>query len=169
MTKERLEECIKQRATVWIDNFGEYKLDEKHCEICKINDLRGNFLGRYCFWYEYDYNGEKCHNECEFEDIEENVERGKWHWEMNACRTERFEPPMWEEIEKKYSFYFYIKDTSYNFHVNKDLRRIEFSRDFIGTIFLFRSKEFTKENYEKACEIVRDLFKGGKNDRMWSL
>lgn len=89
-------------------------------------------------------------------------EQVEWAKKMHATRTERFEPPMWEEIEKKYDFYFYIKDTSYNFHVNKDLRRIEFSKDFIGTIFLFRSKEFTKENYEKACEIVRDLFKGEK-------
>lgn len=161
MTKERLEELIKQGATIWIDDFGEYKLDEKHCEICKINDLRGNFLGRYCFWYEYDYNGEKCHSECELEDIEENVERGKWHWEMDACRTERFEPPTWEDIKNRYCFGFcknfgkygehYILDVNKNCDINWAIT-VERDSDIIY------SGKATKENYEKACEIVRRLF-----------
>lgn len=161
MTKERLEECIKQRATVWIDNFGEYKLDEKHCEICKINDLRGNFLGRYCFWYEYDYNGEKCQNECELEDIEENVERGKWHWEMDACRTERFEPPMWEEIENHFTFKWFNDGIEYIFMVDKKNDIVAIETVFDPCINEF-DEHATKENYEKACEIVRDLFKGEK-------
>ena len=165
MTKERLEELIKQGVTVWIDDFGEYKLDEKHCEICKINDLRGNFLGRYCFWYEYDYNGEKCHSECELEDIEENVERVKWHWEMDACRTERFEPPMWEEIKDEYKLDFVKQpDKPIYFYVGKEINVI-----FIRDVYedeLIEVFDATKENYEKACEIVRDLFKGGENENI---
>ena len=160
MTKERLEELIKQGATVWVDDFGEYKLDEKHCEICKINDLRGNFLGRYCFWYEYDYNGEKCHSECELGDIEENVERGKWHWEMDTCRIERFEPPMWEDIDY-YCFSFVQPNNDFvKFEVKKH-EYIEISESEYEELFFRSGKEATKENYEKACEIVRDLFKGG--------
>lgn len=162
MTKERLEELIKQGATVWIDDFGEYKLDEKHCEICKINDLRGNFLGRYCFWYEYDYNGEKCHSECEFEDIEENVERGKWHWEMDACRTERFEPPMWEEIENYYDFRFVVNNKCLRLYIRKDVDCIVLFTEDDDRIF---EASATKENYEKACEIVKKMFKGESNGK----
>jgi hypothetical protein len=81
---------------------------------------------------------------------------------MTAERTERFEPPMWEEIGKDYSFYFYIKDISYVFYVNKYIGCIEITRDNMHNMLLNKDKEVTKENYIKACEIVRDLFnKGG--------
>lgn len=156
MTKERLEELIKQKATIWdnADHF-EIKLNPEQYSITEL-------FGETVLWYQpkdepsgYDWSWE-------LGVLREDVNRAKWEHDMYAERTERFEPPMWEEFEKGYDFYFYIKDTPYAFHVNKDLQCIEFSRDFMHNIFMKKGDEANKENYEKACGIVRNLFKGEK-------
>lgn len=82
---------------------------------------------------------------------------------------EKFEPPMWEDIANKFEFKFIGKNKknkidAYSFEVSKN----GFCSSFI--IINKLNKYFprmmfcrlaTKENYIKACEIVRDLFNKG--------
>ena len=91
----------------------------------------------------------------------ETREQAEWHCKIDAARTERFEPPMWEEIESDFTFRFIKDGIDYIFTVDKKY-------DLIGidSVYDPRFEEFnepaTKENYEKACEMVRGLFKGEK-------
>ena len=78
-------------------------------------------------------------------------------------QLERFEPPMWEDIgEDQYDFKFFINNVCYSFIVSRYLwghqREIVIEKD---SCILF-DKPATKENYIKACEIVRDLFSTSK-------
>ena len=71
---------------------------------------------------------------------------------------------MWEDIEVVYTFDFITKGLHLRFAVDKHLDVIVVYKLFNvlekdSTIF---DEHATKENYIKACEIVRDLFnKGG--------
>lgn len=91
---------------------------------------------------------------------------------ITAERIERFEPPMWEDLQEDlevidYKFAFTINgNCNYLFWVAKDERgsSIEIRKFNVYKVetTLFYSDSATKENYIKACEIVRDLFnKGG--------
>ncbi|MBO7714598.1 MAG: hypothetical protein J6S85_13565 [Methanobrevibacter sp.] len=146
MTKERLEEIRKQKGTVYtvFDNDKEATpliLDEK----CNDN----NILAQAYF----------C-----LSNLWETKEQAEWHNKTYAERTERFEPPMWEEIKDKYSFAFMgCKNCVVRFIVFKNYNSLNhiivYSCLYDEDIYYDIS---TKETYEKACEIVRDLFKGEK-------
>ena len=88
-------------------------------------------------------------------------EEAEWHHKTYAERTERFEPPMWEEIEDEYKLGFVEQpDKPIYFYVGKKINVI-----FIRDVYedeLIEVFDATKENYIKACEMVRDLFKGEK-------
>ena len=160
ITIERLDELIKQGATIWNDYIGEYKLNKNQCKICQLTDMEFNFIG-YCLWCEYEYDGEIHTTEIKLEDLEENVERGKWHYKMTAERIERFDPPLWEDIEDCYDFNFCRDNAIYSFQVKKNVY-IEFTCKNSKIILVENGLSATKENYIKACEIVRELFnKGG--------
>lgn len=91
-------------------------------------------------------------------------EQYQWHCKTYADRIERFEPPMWEDIEDY--FFIFVNQTKdeyilWKFEVIK-------GKHANSCISIWNDKyelyvaDATKENYEKACEIVRDLFKGEK-------
>ena len=87
-----------------------------------------------------------------------------WALEIYAERTERFEPPMWEDFED----YFFIfvnraKDgyILWKFEVIKE-KHANSSISIWNDEYELYVADATKENYEKACEIVRDLFKGDR-------
>lgn len=167
ITAERLQELIKQGATIWSDGFNEeIKLDPKNCRVIGI--LSCNGFNQYLEVKE----DEKHCPKYRLENLREDVDRAKWEREMTAERTERFEPPMWEYLPIKWDFYF-VKD-KHMFHFgyenyNGDKRVIvskceyacEYGSDGYHVIYE-KFGNATKENYIKACEIVRDLFnKGG--------
>ena len=93
--------------------------------------------------------------------VYETKEEAEWHCKMNAERTEQFDPPMWEEIKDKYCFGIcknfgkyeehYVLDVSKNCNIDWAIT-VERDSDIIY------SGKATKENYEKACEIVRVMF-----------
>lgn len=93
-------------------------------------------------------------------------EQYQWHCKTYADRIERFVPPMWEDIESNYVFGFTLNKEGEVFSVEikvligkeKDTGLIRVTDKF-GILYVDHA---TKENYEKACEIVRDLFKGEK-------
>ena len=75
ITKERLQELINQRATIWHDDFGEIKLNEK-CEILdtfgfdnKHQPIEGSILRFY-----YIYDNQLQYEDYDITELEENVE-----------------------------------------------------------------------------------------------
>lgn len=153
ITAERLEELMKQGATIWYgrNRWGyPIKLDTKHFVIVN-GTLR------------YHKNKMLIGDGYESKDLREDVDRGKWEKQMFISRTERFEPPMWEDIKVDFIFRFVnVNRHIVEFRVFKcsPLNYIVISEQYVRRD-LFKKKA-TKENYEKACEIVRDLFnKGG--------
>jgi len=143
MRKSRLEELRKQKATVYTVFDGDKKatalvLDEN----CNDNNvLAVAYLSLSNLW--------------------ETKELAEWHNKTYAERTERFEPPMWEDIEDEYKIDFIEQpDKPIYFYTGKEINTI-----FIRDVYedeLIEVFDATKENYEKACEIVRDLFTGEK-------
>ena len=155
MTKERLKELIKQNGLIF-DKYGN-EIDLKNTDgiyfatsqnrLFKMKEMPNIALE---YWW--------------LNEIFETEERAEWYCKTTAERTERFEPPMWEDIDDYYEFYFRnginnIDD--YWIRVKKN-EYIEVVEDEYETIFDVHKNEVTKENYEKACEIVRGLFKGEK-------
>lgn len=154
MTKERLEELIKQRGTIWRissiwrnclnDIIFPVKLDERNSCI-SMPDMS--------LWVGND--------RFDINDLYETKEQAEWVLKTHTERTERFEPPMWEDIkvEDGYEFKFFDANNEYYaFRVIKNTYTVICVDDF-KNIF---EEVSTKENYEKACEIVRNLFKGEK-------
>ncbi len=158
MTKERLEELIKQGATIYPDYGPAISLNAvKSPKV--VEDIAGyelQFLSKNASVSVYIndlYETEKERDIC--------VAQKEWVVKTHAERTERFEPPMWEDIENDFVFKFLVNDCLFRFYVDKDLCDI-FGQPFDGDDCYLVSKPATKENYEKACEVVRDLFnKGG--------
>lgn len=150
MTKERLEELIKQRATIWYDGHFEIKLNPEQYSITEA-------FGETVLWYQpkdqpsgYDWSWE-------LDVLREDVDRAKWEHKMHTQRTERFEPPMWEDVKNEYSFKFVVDQILYKFIVTKNNNAIGiYNATTEPDLF---TAPATKKNYEKACEIVRDLFK----------
>lgn len=159
MTKERLKELMKQHGIVYARK--DNKIIEINLETCVIDDN--------CLLVGYDPVFDDCEDCYDISRLYETREQAEWSLKMQAERTERFEPPMWEDIKRFYGFSFYgnvidelYHREEYRFFVDKltaitvvDISKKQPFRDVYSSIT-------TKENYEKACEIVRDLF-GGKN------
>ena len=156
MTEERLEELIKQEAEIYVvenKDIFKYKLHKKARPILCSDVL---YILSYDIPYEYPLDQI-------FEtitDAEKELERQVWKEKVNAERTERFEPPMWEDIENSFTFRWFTDGNEYVFTVNKedDILLIGLAFEYCNEF----DKPATKENYEKACEIVRDLFTGEK-------
>ena len=155
MTKERLEELIEQKATIWdnADHF-EIKLNPEQYSITEA-------FGETVLWYQpkdkpsgYDWSWE-------LGVLREDVDRAKWEHDKFESRTERFEPPMWNDIENHFTFKWFNDGIEYIFMVDKKNDIVAIETVFDPCINEF-DEHATKENYEKACEIVRNLFKGEK-------
>ena len=151
MTKERLEELIKQEALVYTPT-SKIRL-HKNDRVCSDNEILG--MKQQGFYLVNNY---RCFPLNKIYETEDQVE---WRNKTYTERTERFEPPMWEDIkvEDGYEFKFFDANNEYYaFRVIKNTYTVICVDDF-KNIF---EEVSTKENYEKACKIVRDLFKGEK-------
>ena len=160
ITTERLEELIKQGTTIWrkgffwrksfIDKIFPLKLDERNSCI-SMPDMR-LWVGGDCF---------------DINTLFETKDRAEWALKTTAEHTERFEPPMWEDIKDRYEFDFTNDCGDYKFNVIKScmieiiIHRKANEPTYFEWLFEVCDDECTKENYIKACEIVRDLFKNG--------
>ena len=163
ITKERLVALINQEATIWWDGHFEIKLNPIQYSVEKAYD------GKIVLWYQPKDEPSGYDWDWELEDLREDVDRAKWEHDMFERRTELFEPPMWEDIKNTYGFRFIYYDDIIEFTVNYStmLDGVEFNtqkiviRNLDERELLF-VKPATKKNYEKACKVVRDLFKGRK-------
>lgn len=170
ITKERLEQLIKEEATIWHDDFGKIKLNKNTCKIC---DVQG-WTRIHIYWalcIEYKYNNEKYHHDINIDELEEDVETAEWHNEMDCRRWEELEFPTWKEVTKfpdtRMFCEFYVDegDNVYKYTLDKDISKdeiiiiqydiLEDSGDVIW------SEKFNKENYKKACLKCKELFLGG--------
>ena len=163
ITAERLKELIKQGGTAWV--ITDHKVEPillKENKGNKVCIVSGDTLyhayftaNNYCpdGWWDRDYYS--------FDELFETRDRAEWHCKMTAERTERFEPPMWEDIKDYYCFNFVV-DNCHRCFVVKKYNWITIDSDGCNNIFEKYASDVTKENYIMACEIVRDLFnKGG--------
>ena len=173
ITRERLEELIKQEATIWADDYGEIQLCDKS-EVCDTIAFTGNHQIQegYCL-SGFVYNNEFISDNIEPDGLEEDVEKGEWEYEMHASRIERFRPPTYEEMIKEprcldcWTKEFVVMD-------NDKLIGIAFiGVDFdceIVSVEMGSDKYFveqlTKDNYIKACTIARKLFLGESVDEI---
>ena len=147
ITSERLEELIKQEEWVWLID------DEQKCFGLKLSN-------------KFHIKDNSLRSEVEtvyatLNNIFETKDRAEWALKTIAERTERFEPPMWEDIELPYHYRFTINNSLYVFDISNG--KITILKQFKCLYDLFE-KPATKENYIKACEIVRDLFNKGNKE-----
>lgn len=168
ISKERLQELIDQKATIWADDYGEIQLCDKS-EVCDTIAFTGNHQIQegYCL-SGFVYNNEFIRDNIEPDGLEENVEKGEWCYEMHASRIERFAPPVWEDFLEKKDYIFLSKN-----HREVIIKSgvIMFAngttREFVvveNSFERFYISDLTKENYIKACGIAKNLFIGENKD-----
>lgn len=163
ITKERLEELIKQGATIYEAKYHDTTpVDLSKREVRCISS-RYNVVA-----FEPKPN-ERWLNHKYFDKLFETKEEAEWYLEFgNIERVERLNLPTWEEIitNNKYNYY----GTSY-FEFGDDYRLIvklpnedddcEFiGIDINGNCELYNWEEATKENYIEACKMAKKLFLG---------
>lgn len=148
MTKERLEELHKQGAT--------------------IIRVTGQGLSKTISKFYLDPSREYYFDDYDLSIVYETEEHYKWQRKTYAERIERFEPPMWEDFKERYCFAFNVNFGKYTVCYTLDVdKRLDedwaISIDRSGDII--HKGYATKENYEKACEIFRKLFKEEKCEK----
>ena len=166
ISKERLEELIEQGATVWHNDWEEIKLDKNTCEVCECRSMSGEHITWYlCFPYEYD--NRKYWEEIDTQELEENVDKGKWELEFGCIeRTERLELPTWEEIKKD----FIDRHREYGEYTVVEQHDIIIDIQVMGKciyIAIYGDEhcrwKLTKENYTLVCRKAKELFLGEKD------
>lgn len=93
------------------------------------------------------------------ERVYETKEEAEWHYKTHAERTQRFEPPMWKDIDEGYLFRFLVGDDFYEFVASKhsENKCSVFLKNFCTNKLIIAESDGTKEDYKKACEIVKGL------------
>lgn len=155
ITKERLEQLIKEEATIWHDDYGRIPLNETS-EICKCYYMNNEFshfviCGKYDV-YQY---------ELDIDELEEDVETAEWHSEMDCQRIDRLIFPTYGEfstdIDSQVCFYKngykYILHNALPLFENIRINRLTEKENKI--IF---EQPLTKENYIMACDKCREIF-----------
>lgn len=152
ITTERLEELIRQEEWVWLIDEKQrcYRLKLNTNFHIKDNSLRSEVETVYAT----------------LDKIFENQDRADWYCKTTAERTERFDPPMWKDLLEKdlYAFTFVKDGEVYDFicSIYLDKVDIRLEQRLVGysskPVTTCQFDDATKENYEKACEIVRGLF-----------
>ena len=168
ISKERLQELIDQKATIWADDFGEIQLCD-NSEVCKTIAFTGNHQIQegYClsgFAYDNDFISDNI----EPDKLEEDIEKGEWEYEMHASRIEQFDPPIWEDFSEKKDYIFLskshreviIRSGAIMFTNGTTMGYVAVENDFER----FYTGDLTKDNYIKACTIARKLFLGESID-----
>ena len=173
ITKERLEQLIKQEATIWKVPYGtpiETKLHKLSFVGNKLN-LKEDYLMEYSLKNcDYIMSGILSQLFETKEDAEEYAEFG------NITRTERLKLPSWEDVKDAgYDEIFFVKDNrfdsgviQYYFLVAEQTNQIQImfrEIEHIMTIDAYDvifSKPLTRENYDEARRLCVKLFKGEK-------
>ena len=162
ISKERLQELIKQGATIYAVN--SYKKDVEEWELnCNLDAVNAGEFMKYDTeqWFYHHYS---------FDNLFETKEDAEWQLEFgNIQRTETLSLPTWEEFcELDDMFIFYYNEKEYCVGRTNETLESEcigitchdidaFGECYSYSIFI---EEATKENYIKACRLVKKLFLG---------
>ena len=150
--KSRLEELIKQRATIY----------------CADRDVQFPipiFLNEEDFVKKEDLSHEKScvRDNIPLEDLYETEKQAEWALKyQHIPRTEYLDLPMFEKFEKNKRFVFTSVDhTWYEISIFKKKILLNFTNDEYWTDYEdWEPLEATEENYTKACDLCVKLFKG---------
>ncbi len=170
ITKERLEELIKQGATIWHYEWEEIKLNKYTCEICEVKSLLFHKHIGWALQFEYSYNDTTYKGEVDINELEEDVEKGKWEEEFgNITRTETLKLPTWEEFQQSKDIVFHNRDSEYSLYLNKEGKNkvmIRIWQERINSEYgvCIWGERATKENYTLACRKCKELFLGEKDE-----
>lgn len=157
ISKERLEELIKEGATIYsLDEQVKYPIPIflKDGENAVVND---NEL----------VNSVRVIDK--IENLYETQKQAEWSLNyQHATRTEELNLPMWEEIitDDKYKYHYglsFFDFDNYRLIVcvpNEDDNTEFIGIDVDGNTELYHWDEATEENYIKACDLCLKLFKG---------
>lgn len=149
--RERLQELISQKATIWHDDYGEIILDEG-CKICEVRSMNGVHM-QWILFFEYEDNNKSQWVELDIDELEEDIETAKWNCEMHAERPEYFRPPLELKDNEKYKF---TTAKGGKMSISKFVRQsgdVEWWLSYVGTHRTFYS-------YTEAVEYARKLFIG---------
>lgn len=165
ISKERLEELIKQGATIWDCEVCEIRLVEDSKHIVNLHD---NYLyiadyltniAQTSSWWEDCTMG--------FDDLFETKEEAEWCKEFSCIkRTDKLELPEWNSFDNTITLFTskagrmcmiqaFIKKES-------NLGYIEVVE---GNRIVFSSNQYTKEEYIKACRHAKSLFLGVNSEK----
>lgn len=165
ITKERLQELIKQGATIWEYNYEPFIAG--YSSIIHINPLQ---LDNNCYIEDdklYTQRAEERSDfdifEAELKDIFETRKQAEWALKYHATRTEYLDLPTWEEFKsgKKVKFIDFYGH-HYTFEMkDEDYIWLTFKTIFDDSEIIVKFDEpATEENYIKACDLCIKLFKG---------
>ena len=151
ITRERLEELIKQGATIYSTHWKEEVDLSQKCEVVKKSFYDGK--KRLVLIVHED---EKHSPHYMLENLTEDVEGAKWEEEFGCIeRTERLELPTWEKFNSKYcEVKFYTYKHQYTLFNSAVKIRI------INENKVMFEEDFSKDNYTLACRKVKELFLG---------
>lgn len=152
ISKNRLEELIKQGATIYTITSKRTGGDVMELHLKNISDD---------FWYFLLGITEEL-----FEDkaeVEEKAKKIKWALKYHATRTEELNLPTWEEFDKNNkTICFTAKDWQcYELgFAFGDTETICLDKIVLGVNINQKNWKATEENYIKACDLCLKLFKG---------
>ncbi len=161
ISRKRLEELIKQEATIWVKNqyYNAYDVELSNYNYVAITDNKESLMF-------LDYSIQEDDPESVLVDYLENLYETKEDAEFakefkNITRTEILNLPTFEELKKFERFDFKSKDGHrYTIHFISCFNTLAIT----GIIKNEYYGEATKANYIKACTIARKLFLGENVD-----
>lgn len=160
ISRERLEELIRQRATIYSTSWDEAV--ELSPETCTVENIKiseyGEEIGEKLFVKE----DERHIPSYRLSALEEDIETEKFKKEFqNIIREEILNLPTFEELKKFERFDFKAKDGHrYTIHFISGFNTLAIT----GIIENKYYGEATKENYLEACKIAKKLFLGEKGN-----
>lgn len=153
ITKERLEELVKQGATIYDIFKGDIYF--VNLTMAKYYDVPK--------YIEYKNDYYNCNLTRSIQDLFETKEEAEWYLEFgNITRTETLKLPTWEYWQKvsKYGMYamsFFDKENHYcELQILETIKVVKWG---YGRTVEFENSA-TKENYIEACELCKKLFLG---------
>ena len=175
--RERLQELINQGATIYEAKYGKVN------PVSLKNKIRFVSEKYPVIAFEPRPN-EKYKHYKYFDKLYETQYEAEWVAKMHTQRPEYFDPPTWEEFEKDPKFSFWVNKLDglgglYSIEKTTDVVFDEYENevekqylDIYATLIenhktgsgYFYRRDYTKDNYIKACEYARFLFLGKENE-----
>lgn len=160
ITRERLEELIRQRATIYSAGWDEEV--ELSPETCTVENIKiseyGEEIGEKLFVKE----DERHIPSYRLSALEEDIETEKFKKEFqNITREEILNLPTWEELKIIDEIKIY-GENGRRYLLRADEYDISIYADDEYDYMLYKQFDRTKENYFEACKIAKKLFLGDK-------